>query len=60
LIKLFDIFIVVFVEDMSFVIANCIAGSLADAASPPILPDRDDPITSFSAAISLVLLQLPL
>jgi hypothetical protein len=45
---------------MSFVIANCTAGSLADAASPPILPDRDDPITSFSAAISLVLLQLAL
>jgi hypothetical protein len=55
LVKLFDIFFVVFVENVSFEVAHCSAGSLADAACPTIIFEDYHSLTSHTAAISLVL-----
>ena len=44
-------------EDVSFEVVKLVATGLADATCPPILLDDDDPLTSISAALSLMLLE---
>jgi hypothetical protein len=56
LVILLSILIIVFVEDVSFEIADCTARSVAYATCPTSLLDNDHSLTPLTAAISLVLL----